>query len=114
MICFKDILSNELDNIRSFLAKNGYPDHMVISFISRKILGLRYFHRPPFYGPKKCPVYLYLLRLGAISTKFEKQVTSAVQHCYFSVEPCVVFTTRRLPPATKKDVLLAFQQIDVT
>ena len=84
MICSKGKLSSKLDNIRSIMAENGYPDHGVNSSITRKI---RNFRRPPSYGPKKCPVYLPWL--GAISTRFEKQVASAVQHCYFSVEPHV-------------------------
>ena len=42
-----------------------------------------------------------------LSTKFEKQITTAIQRCYFAVETRVVFTTRPLLPATKKDVLPA-------
>ena len=37
--------------------------------------------------------------------KFEKQITSAVTRCFFSVKPRVIFTTRHLLPVTKKDVL---------
>ena len=37
--------------------------------------------------------------------KFEKQITSAVKRCFFSVEPRVIFNTRQLFPAIKKDVL---------
>ena len=37
--------------------------------------------------------------------KFEKQITSAVKRCFFPVEPRVIFNTRQLLPATKKDVL---------
>ena len=99
MICSKGKLSSELDNIRSIMAENGYPDHVVNSSITKKI---RNFRRPPSCGPKKCPVYLHLPWLGAISTRFEKQVASAVQRCYFSVEPRVVFTTRKLLPQAKK------------
>ena len=110
MICSKGKLSSELDNIRSIMAENGYPDHVVNSSITRKI---RNFRRPPSYGPKKCPVYLHLPWLGAISARFEKQVASAVQRCYFSVEPRVVFTTRQLLPASKKDVLPASQQSNI-
>ena len=81
------------------MAENGYPDHVVNFSITRKIQN---FCRPPSYGPKKCPVYLHLPWLGAISTRFEKQVASAVQRCYFSVEPSVVFTTRKLLPASQQ------------
>ena len=71
------------------------------------------FRRPPSYGPKKCPVYLHLPWLVAFSTRFEKQVASAVQRCYFSVESHVVFMTRQLLPASKKDVLPASQQSNI-
>ena len=36
---------------------------------------------------------------------FENQITSVVKRCFFSVEPRVIFNTRQLLPATKKDVL---------
>lgn len=51
--------------------------------------------------------------MGAVSSRFEKQITSAVRRCYFAVEPRVVFSTKRLLPATKKDVLPAFHQSNV-
>jgi len=46
--------------------------------------------------------------------KFEKQITSAVKRCFFSLEPHVVFTTRQLLPATKKDVLPSHHHNNVT
>ena len=84
--------------------------HAVNSSITRKIQNLR---RPSSDGPKKCRVYLHLPWLGATSTRFKKQVTSAVQRSYFSTKPRVVFTTRRLLPASTKDVLPAFQQSNI-
>ena len=54
---------------------------------------------------EKCPVYLHIPWIGNVSIKFEKQITSAVKRCFFSVEPRVIFTTRQLLPATKKNVL---------
>ena len=38
---------------------------------------------------------------------------SAVKRCFFSVEPCVIFTTRQLLPATKKDVLPSYHHSNV-
>ena len=38
-------------------------------------------------------------------SKFEKQITSAVKRCFFSVKPRVIFNTGQLFPAIKKDVL---------
>ena len=41
------------------------------------------------------------------------QIKIAVKHCYFAVEPCIVYTTRQLLPAAKKDVLPAFHQSNI-
>ena len=43
--------------------------------------------------------------MGNVLTKFEKQITTAIQRCYFVVETRVVFTTRPILPASKKDIL---------
>ena len=45
--------------------------------------------------------------------KAKKQITSAVKHCFFSVELRVVFTARQLLPATTKDVLPSHHQNNV-
>ena len=37
--------------------------------------------------------------------KFEKQITSAVKRCFFSVKSRVIFNTRQLFPAFKKHML---------
>ena len=44
----------------------------------------------------KCPVYLRLPWLGSVSTRFEKQVKSAVKQCFSAVEPRVVYSTKEL------------------
>ena len=54
---------------------------------------------------EKCPVYLHISWIGNVSMKFKKQITSAVKCCFFSVKPCVIFTTQQLLPETKNDVL---------
>ena len=45
--------------------------------------------------------------------KFEKQIMSAEKRCFFSVEPRVIFNTRQLLPAIKKDVLLSHHHSNV-
>ena len=46
----------------------------------------------PKFGPERCPVYLRCLPwLGSVSTRFEKQVKSAVKQCFSAVEPRVVY-----------------------
>ena len=62
---------------------------------------------------EKCPVDLHIPWIGNVSMKFEKQITSAVKCCFFSVEPCVIFNTRQLLPATKKDVLSSHHHSNV-
>ena len=54
---------------------------------------------------EKCPVYLHIPWIRKISMKFKKQITSTVKRCFFSVEPRIIFNTRQLLPAIKKDVL---------
>jgi len=46
-------------------------------------------------------------------TKFEKQIKTAIKTCFGALEPCVVYITKDLCPANKKDVLPAFQQSNV-
>jgi len=110
MICSKGKLDPELDRILSILLENGYPENLIKSTIKRKLqqLNLNLVHTV-----KKCSVYLHIPWIGNISMKFEKQITSAVKRCFFSVEPRIVFTTRQLLPATKKDVLPSHHQNNV-
>jgi len=110
MICSKGKLDPELDKIRSILLENGYPKHLINSTIKRK---LQQLNSNPVHTVKKCPVYLHVPWIGNVSMKFEKQITSAVKRCFFSVETRVVFTTRQLLPATKKDVLPSHHQNNV-
>jgi len=107
MICSKDKFDPELDKILSILVENGYPEHLIKSTIKSK---LQQLNLNPVQTVKKCPVYLHIPWIGNISIKFEKHITSAVKHCFFSVESRVVFTTRQLLPATKKHVLPSHHQ----
>ena len=106
MICSKSRLDSELTKIRSILLQNGYPENVINSAFKQK---LQQLNSNPVHTVTKCPVYLHIPWIGDVSTKFEKQITSAVKRCFFSVEPRVVFTTRQLLPATKKDVLPSHQ-----
>ena len=105
VICSKGKLDPELDKILSILLEN-----LIKSTIKRK---LQQLNLNPVHTVKKCPVYLHFPWIGNVSMKFDKQITSAVKRCFFSVEPRVVFTTRQFLPATKKDVLPSHQQNNV-
>ena len=106
MICSNRKLRSGLDNIRSVMHKNGYPNNSAIT------RNLQNFKAAKF-GPSKCSVYFLLPWLGIVSRRFEKLRRLSVRRCYFAVEPRVVFTTRQLLPAAKKDVLPAFQHSNI-
>ena len=74
---------------------------------------MKQFLARPKFGPEKCPVCLHLPWLGSVSTRFEKQVKSAVKQCFSAVEPRVVYSTNELLSATNKDVLPALQKSNV-
>ena len=74
--CSPERLPSELDKIKFILLTNGYPEHVIKSFMAMK---MKQFHALPKFGPKKCPVYLCLPWLGSVSTRFEKQVKYAVK-----------------------------------
>ena len=74
---------------------------------------MRLFNQSSQCRPKKCPVYLHLPWLENVSTKFAKQINADIQRCYFAVETGVVFTTRPLLSATKKNVLTSDHQNNI-
>ena len=110
MICFKSKLDPVLGKIRSILLENGYPEHAIDSAFKRK---LQQLNSNPVHIVEKCPVYLHIPWIGNVSMKFEKQITSAVKRCFFSVEPRVIFNTRQLLPAIKKNVLPSYHHSNV-
>ena len=109
-ICAPERLPSEVEKIKFILLTNGYPEHVIKSFMAMK---MKQFHALPKFGPEKFPVYLHLPWLGSVSTRFEKQVKSAVKQCFSAVEPRVVYSTNELLPPTNKDVLPALQKSNV-
>ena len=110
VIYLKSSFQNELSNIQSILINNGYPEAIINTVRTKK---MNQFCRSTQLGPKKCPVYLHLPWLGNVSMRYETQIKTAVKSCYFAIEPCIVYTTRQLLPAAKKDVLPAFHQSNI-
>ena len=110
MICSKSKLDPELGKIRSILLKNGYPEHATILAFKQKLQQLSFNLVDTV---EKCPVYLHNPCIGNVSIKFKKQITSAVKCCFFSFKPRVIFNTRQLLRATKKDVLLSHHHSNV-
>ena len=74
---------------------------------------LKQFEGPITSGPDKCLVYMFLQWLGPVPMKCEKQVRAPVTTCFFVVKPPIIFKTKKLLPATKKNVLPAQQQSNV-
>ena len=99
-ICSKSILKHELDNIRSILVQNGYPEFLIDSRISKKLLR---FQQSTKEGPKKCPVYVKLPWIGKNSLKFERKIKLSINNCFGAVQPRVIFSTIRILPAIRKD-----------
>ena len=109
-ICSPERLPSELDDVKYILLTNGYPEHVIKSFM---VMKMKQFHALLKFGPEKCPIYLRLPWLGFVFTRFEKQVKSAVKQCFSAVEPRVVYSTKELLPATNKNVLPALQKSNV-
>ena len=84
MICSKSKLDPKLGKIHSILFKNGYPEHAINSAFKQK---LQQLNSNSVHTVEKCPVYLHIPWIGNVLIKFEKQITSAVKCCFFSVKP---------------------------
>ena len=79
----------------------------VLKQISKKITQ---FSTPKRFGPDKCPVYLRASYTGKASLALEKNVRTAVENCYGSVTVRTAFVSRKMLPASRKDVLPANQK----
>ena len=90
-MCSLERLPSELDKIKFILLTNGYPEHVIKSFMAMK---MKQFHALPKFGPEKCPVYLRLPWLGSVSTRFEKQVKSAVKLLFRCGTTCCLLYQR--------------------
>ena len=102
MICTKSKLNEEIKHIKNILLDNGYPESIIDCNISKKIAQFSMSKR---FGPEKCPVYLRVPWIGKASIGLDKNVKTAVESCYGSVTTRVVFTSKRMLPVARKDVL---------
>ena len=109
-ICSPERLPSELDKIKFMLQPNGYPENVIKSFMAKK---KKQIHALPKFGPKRCPVYVRLPCLGSVSTRFQKQVESAVKQCFSAVESRVVYSANEVLSATNTDVLPVLQKSNV-
>ena len=107
MICTKRRFNGEIERITKVLLNNSYPKNVINTQIAKKIAQFSTLKR---FGPEKCPVYLRVPWIGKPSTNLEKQVKTAVESCYGSVNTRLVFTSKRVLPVAHKDVLPTSQK----
>ena len=91
-ICSSSKLAEELDFLKSFFLKNGYPDDLLLDKKEKR------------FGPDKCPTYLSLPWKGNLSLSMSRLVRKIVQQTYYAVHFVPVFTTVRAF-TVRKDVL---------
>ena len=107
MICTKCRLNGEIERIKKILLDNGYSKNVINTQITKKIAQFSTLKR---FGPEKCSVYLRVSWIGNSSTNLEKEVKTAVESCYGSVNTRLVFMSNRMlsvagkavPPTTQK------------
>ena len=65
--------------IRSILVQNGYPEFLIDSRISKKLLC---FQQSTKEGPKKCSVYVKLPWIGENSLTFKRIIKLSINNCF--------------------------------
>ena len=101
MICIKRRLNGEIGRIKKILLDNSYSKNVNVH-ISRKITQFSTLMR---FGLENCPVYLRVPSISEPSTNLEKEVKTTVESCYGFVSTRLVFTSKRMVPVARKDVL---------
>ena len=107
MICTKRRLNGEIEQIKKILLDNGYPKNVINTQITKKIAQFSILKR---FGPEKYPVYLRVSWIDKPSTNLKKEVKTAVESCYGSVSTRLVFTSKRMLPVARKNVLSITQK----
>ena len=107
-ICSKSTLAQEINNLKTLFAKNGYPTEVVNRTIQMEI------DRHEKNAITKASnaddtrskfVVLRLPWLGQVSNRYRKQVVDVISDSYPQVQPRVVFTTTPNFNGRAKDVL---------
>ena len=117
MICIKRRLNRKIERIKKIVLDNGYPKNVINAQIAKKTAQFSTLKR---FGPEKCPMYLRVPWIGKPSTNLEKELKTAVESFCGSVSTRLVFTSKRMLPMARKDVLsttqksLSYMNISVT
>ena len=106
-ICSDSKLDEELAQLKSIFAKNGYPMDLLTRLVRQPT------QCDVLFGPKRCPVYLKLLWKGPWSLSMSRAIASAAQSAYYAVLVNCVFTTSRAFNL-KKDILPSHHQSYLT
>ena len=107
MFCTKRRLNGEIEWIKKISLENGYPKNVINAQIAKKIAQ---FSTLKQFGLEKCPVYLRVLWIGKPPTTLEKEVKTAMESCYGSVNTRLVFTSKCMLSVAHKDVLPTIQK----
>ena len=110
MIRTKHRLNGEIEQIKKILLDNGYPKNVINTQITKKIAQFSTHKR---FGPEKFPVYLRVSWIGKPSINLEKEVKTALESYYGSVNTRLVFTSKPMLLVARKDVLPTTQKSSV-
>ena len=110
-ICSPCQIDRELNNIKSILLKNGYPEDIIDINIARRT---KLFNSEKQYGPKLCPVYLTLPWIGSRSVQYQQILNRSIKSCFgpvalrvhFSTTPLMRFNLKDPLPATLRSMLV--------
>ena len=119
MVCTKRRLNEEIEQIKKILLDNGYTQNVINAQIVKKITQ---FSTLKQFRPEKCPMYLSGPWIGKLSTNLKKEVKTAVESCYGSVNTRLVFTSKRMLPVAYHlecftyhlEKFLSYMNIDAT
>ena len=104
MICTKRRLNGGIERIKKVSLDNSYSKNVINAQIAKKIAQFFTLKR---FGPEKCPVYLRVPWINKPFTILKKEVKTARESCYSSVSTRLMFTSKRMLPVARKDVLPA-------
>ena len=107
MICTKRRLNEEIERIKKILLDNGYPKNIINTQIVKKITQISTLKR---LDSEKCPVYLRVPWIDKPFINLEKEVKTTLESCYGSVSTRLVFTSKRMLPVARKDVVSTTQK----
>ena len=95
-------MADEVNNIKSILKLNGYPEILVNRVIKSQSTNSN-IAKP--YGPDKCPILLKLPYIGAESKLIEKKIVDITSKTYHVVNPRILFMSKPILQRWGKDLM---------